>query len=191
MTVCATAFRRSHSFVDNSPVQPSRASRYTLDRRSSLGVGERSDSSSDDFAFPQASQSQQQAHPAPEESPSAPQASQPNTTGHRRTSSLDKFLKKVQGMLKHKSSTASFASVLVKTTTSNTSALPPTLRHKKDLLNLRFEFEQSESASARDWNSVAQTEVQDHESEQNEVEDNESAWVTDDESETCGVGSSR
>lgn len=122
MNICTTHLRRSHDFVDGSPVQPSRASQYTLDKRPSLDTSEHSGSASHTVLIDQTPPSQQHRHVLRRKkaydalTQAAPQASQPGGMHHRRTSSLDKFLKKVQGMLKHKSSAASFASVLVKAT---------------------------------------------------------------------------
>ncbi|KAK5128942.1 hypothetical protein LTR85_000275 [Meristemomyces frigidus] len=191
MNVCTTHFRRSHSFIDNSPVQPSRASRYRLDSRPSFDAGEPNEPSTHDFAHPEDSQPQRQqpqhmlrrkkAYDALQKA--APQQSQPGTAGHRRNSSLDKLLKKVQGMLKHKASTASFASVLVKATSKDTtSSLPAPLRHKKDLLNMRFEFEQSDSRDVQAPDCVERIELQERETDEAEIGDHESAWVTDEES---------
>ncbi|KAI6842161.1 hypothetical protein KC340_g2644 [Hortaea werneckii] len=150
------------TFVDNSPVQPSRPpSNYRIDSRTSIQISEPSSIhlskvvSTSVKEFPAQGLRHKKACEALHEA--ATSTSKP--AGHQRTSSLEKAMKKLHELFKgREDSSASFASVLQKAEdvsgspiaapgdSSEASSVRTVLRHQPDMLNLRFEFEKNEGS---------------------------------------------
>jgi len=111
MALCTPQFGRSQSFVNHSPVQPCReSSRYRIDSRPSIAISERSTSL---FQLSSSSQGgatyepkhmlrRKKAYDALTQAAPQPPQTQPAAGDHRRNSSLDKVLKKLQSLVKHK-----------------------------------------------------------------------------------------
>ncbi|GAB1742059.1 hypothetical protein NU219Hw_g7449t1 [Hortaea werneckii] len=185
------------TFVDNSPVQPSRPpSNYRIDTRPSIQISERSTSgihlpkvvSTSVKEFPAQGLRHKKACEALHEAA----ASTSKPARHQRTSSLEKAMKKLHELFKgREDSTASFASVLEKAEelsaspiaasgdSSEASSVRTVLRHQPDMLNLRFEFEKDEGSSgalpsARPLPNIPSLSFLSVQSE-----DGESAWVTE------------
>ncbi|KAI6856569.1 hypothetical protein KC343_g1010 [Hortaea werneckii] len=183
------------TFVDNSPVQPSRPpSNYRIDSRPSIQISEPSSIqlpktfSTSVKEFP----AQGLRHKKACETLHEAAASTAKPARHRRTSSLEKAVKKLHELFKgREDSTASFESVLQKAeepsaspnatlgNSSEASSVRTVLRRQPGMLNLRFEFEKDEGSSealpsVRPLPNIPSLSFLSAQSE-----DGESAWVTE------------
>ncbi|KAI7279648.1 hypothetical protein KC345_g5253 [Hortaea werneckii] len=197
---CLSPFRSCHpkdiqTFVDNSPVQPSRPpSNYRIDSRPSIQIFEPSSIqlpksfSTSVKEFP----AQGLRHKTACEALHEAAASTSKPARHWRTSSLEKAMKKLHELFKgREDSSASFASVLQKAeepsvspnvalgNSSGASSVRTVLRHQPDMLNLRFEFEKDEGNSEALRSVRPMPNIPSLSFLSVQSEDGESAWVTE------------